>query len=215
MRTGLPLAAVLLATIVPASGAVARPKLPKLLREVEAKYGQASTLVAEFTQVNESAALKQKKTSSGVLMVKRPDKVRWETLKPDPNLMVSDGKKFWFYTPPFDEDERGQVIERKKGEVQSKLANTLLSGSFSSARDIRVKKKDASHFTLSLKPGAAGSITQAEIEVDPEKKLIQRVVLQHKGGNRSEISLDKIELGKELTDDIFTFKAPANTDRVE
>ncbi len=192
-----------------------KPKLPPLLQEVEAKYAEAGTVIARFTQVNETAALKQKKTSSGILMVKRPDKVRWETIKPDPNLLVSDGKTFWFYTPPFDEDERGQVIERKSSEVQSKLANALIAGSFSATKGMKIKKKGAAGFVITPRPGTAGTVRRAEISVDAETKTIKKVILSHKGGNRAEISLSSIELGKDIDEGLFAFKIPPNTDKVE
>ena len=189
--------------------------LPPILQEVEKKDAQAATLEAEFTQVNDVAALKTKKTSSGFIMVKRPNKLRWETRKPDMNLLVSDGRRFWFYTPPFDEGEHGQVIERRSSEVNSRLANALLSGSFSVAHDMKISQESSSKFLLIPKPGAAGTVIRAEIEVNPDQKLIQKVVLEHKGGNRSEITLSKIELGKTIGDEAFVFVPPANTDKVE
>jgi len=188
--------------------------LPKLLQEVEANYTKSLTISADFTQVNEDAAMGKKKSSSGKIFVKRPSKIRWETIKPESNLLVSDGTRLWYYTPPFDEGERGQVVEKKSSQIQSKLANALLSGSFSVARDMTIKQKSPSTFLLTPKPGTAGTVTQAAIEVDPDKKLIQKVILNHKGGNHSEISLSKIELGASLSDDLFVFHAPPNTDKV-
>lgn len=189
--------------------------LPPILTEVEKKYTDAKTMIAEFAQVNEVAALKQKKASSGVIAVKRPDKLRWETMKPDPNLLVSDGKRFWFYTPPFDEGERGQLIERRSSEIQSRLASALLAGKFSVARDMRIRKRTVGRYDLVPKPGSAGTVILAEIQVNPEKLLIEKVVLKHKGGNRSEISLTGIRLGEDLGDEMFVFEAPPDTDRVE
>lgn len=189
--------------------------LPALLQEVEAKYAKAATLQAEFSQVNEVAAMGTKKTSSGVILVKRPDKLRWETLKPDMNLLVSDGRKFWFYTPPFEPGERGQVIVRRSNQTNSKLANALLSGHFSVAREMRIEQQGTSRFVLTPKPRSAGTVIKAEIEIDPGLKLIQKVVLDHQGGNRSEITLSKIELGKALGDEAFAFTPPPNTDEVK
>src|ERR1700737_2382648 len=71
--------------------------LPALLKEVEAKYFKAATLIADFTEADQSATTKQTKKSSGKIQFKRPGKLHWETLKPDHNTLISDGKKFWFY----------------------------------------------------------------------------------------------------------------------
>jgi outer membrane lipoprotein carrier protein len=189
--------------------------LPQLLQEVEKLYTKSQTLSADFTQVTDDAILGQKKKSSGKIFVKRPSQVRWETTIPDPSLFVSNGKMSWFYSPPFDEGERGQVIERKSSEVQSKLANALLSGSFSIAKDMKITAQGQSHFMLIPKPGSAGTVTQANIEIHPEKKLIQKVTLEHKGGNKSEISLNNIQLGIPLGGDLFVFHPPKNTDIVK
>jgi outer membrane lipoprotein carrier protein len=188
--------------------------VPELLQQIEKHYAQAATMTADFSQVTESTATHQKKTSTGVIMAKRPDKVRWETLKPDRNLLVSDGKTFWMYTPPFEEGERGQLIERKSSQVQSRLANALLSGSFSTVQDMKFQKLDDNRFAITPKPHTAGGVARIEITVDPKEKLIHQVVLLHKDGNRSDIRLSKIVLSKELGDDLFTFTPPANTDRI-
>ncbi len=192
--------------------------LPKILRDVEVNYQKENTLVAEFTQTNEVVALKQKRASSGLIMIKRPNKIRWETLKPDRNLLVSDGKKFWYYTPPFEEGERGQLIEKKASEFQTKLANALLSGSFQMTQDMKIKQQGTKpadgRFILTPKPGSAGTVEQAEIVINVDKSLIEKVILRHKGGNYTEISLSKIQLGKEVADDLFFFHPPPETDRV-
>ena len=112
--------------------------LPALLRDVEVKYASAQTLTAHFSQVVQGVVSKQKQTSRGIIKFKRPDKIRWETQEPDANLFISNGVTAWYYQPPFDEGDRGQYHERKASEVQTKLANALLSGSFSAARDMRI-----------------------------------------------------------------------------
>ncbi len=191
------------------------PALPQLLQDIEAKYSAAGTLQADYTQVVESSAMGRKKTSSGTLEVKRPGKLRWEQTRPDRNLLVSDGATFWFYTPPFDESEHGQVIIKKTSEVQSRLATSLLAGAFSSsAKDMRVRARTESIFLLQPRRGAAGSVSSIEIEADPKAKTIQRVRLQHRDGNLSEITLQNIRLGEPAPDAHFTFTPPPNTDRV-
>jgi outer membrane lipoprotein carrier protein len=188
--------------------------LPRLLAEIENKYSTATTFEAEFSQINTVAALEQKKTSSGKIKAKRPGKLRWETLSPDKNLLVSDGKKFWFYTPPFEEGEHGQLIEKKASQVQSRLANALLSGSFSIAKDFKITEQGNSKFLMTAKRSSE-SVKSAELTINPKTRLIEKVVLEHKGGNRTEITLSNIQLGKPMEDALFKFVAPAGTDRLE
>lgn len=191
--------------------------IPELLKKVEANYSKSVTLRTEFSQVNESAATKRKETSSGTIVFKRPKKFRWEVQKPEHlrSLTVSDGKTIWAYTPPFDETEPGQLITRKAAQFQSPLAQTLLAGSFSQAKGIKVEAVGPATFNLTPKKGTAGTVVRALLEVEPTKLVIQKVVLEHADGNRSEISLSKVELGVDVNETLFQFTAPPNTDIVK
>ena len=168
--------------------------------------------------ISEAAMLAERGYETHALVLGR-DNVRWlndaRSRLPDPNLLVSDGKKFWFYTPPFDEGEQGQVIEKKTSEVQTKFAHALLSGSFSIARNMKVKQEKPSRFALIPKKGTAGTVIRAEIEVDPGEKLIKKVILSHRDGTRSEISLSAIKLGEPLEDRLFNFVPPPDTDVIK
>ncbi len=188
--------------------------LPKALKEVEAHYAKASTIVADFEQSTRSAMATKPKESSGRILIKRPDRVRWETLKPDTHLMVSDGHRFWFYTPPFDKDERGQVIIRKTAEVQSKLATALLGGAFSAVKEMKIETKDSSHFVLTPKKGTSGTVQEIELEISPAKE-IRKLLVKHVGGNTAEIRLTKIEMGSPIRDELFVFITPSKTDVIK
>lgn len=191
------------------------PFIPKPLLEIEKKYVGAKTLEAEFTQVSHVQMTGAKKESSGMIMLTHPNKFRWETLKPDKNLLVTDGKKFWFYTPPFVEGERGQVIEKKTAEVQSEMANLLLSGAFSKVKDVTIEQISETKYKLHPKLGVAGTVKVAEIEINPKKSLIENVRLEHDGGNKVEIKLAKIKLGEKMDEGFFRFVTPPGTDVIK
>jgi len=193
-------------------GKTKRAKLPARLQEIEKKYTGAATFTATFVQVKEVAALKTTERSEGRIYLKRPDKVRWETYDPDANVLVTDGQVFWFYTPPFEEGERGQVIIRRATQVQTRFASSLLSGSFSKVEGVEIESRGASHFTIVPAAGTAGDVLKAEITVNPSMMIVTKVVLSHLGGNRAEISLSNVELGRKLGDEMFYFQAPPNTD---
>lgn len=192
--------------------------LPPLLKEVEAKYFKASTLVADFDETNKSATTQKTKKSSGKIEFKRPGKLHWETVKPDHNLLVSDGKTFWFYTPPFDKDEAGQYWEKDASKVQTKFAQGLLAGTFSynvSNHSMTVKQKSPTEFSVVPKKGTAGTVKEATLHVDPVQKLITGIDLVHKGGNTSQISLSNIQLGQPIEESLFHFTPPPNTEKLQ
>ncbi len=215
MRTSVCSLLLLLPLYSAPAQAAAPTVLPPLLQEVEKAYALAGTVFANFDQVNESAAMKTKKPSSGHIVIKRPNKIRWETLTPNASLLVSDGKKAWFYTPPFDETENGQYSEYTASMIHSQLANALLSGNFSASPATKVSALSDHEFVLTPKKGTAGDVSEARIEVDVAKKIITRVQLSHKDGNHSDIHLSDIKLGDKFGDEMFVFTPPPHTEKIK
>lgn len=192
----------------------AASSLPEELVTIEALYKESGTVTANFTQVSRSAATGIEKTTFGKIQIKQPNLVRWETTDPDPSLLVSNGKKFWFYTPPFDASDGGQVIIKKASQVQSRLAHALIAGAFSQSsvsREVRFEKRSKYQFLLIPKPGRAGTVKSALIEIHPKDKRINKVILDHRDGNHAEILLQRIELGAQLPDSVFQFVPPKGT----
>jgi outer membrane lipoprotein carrier protein len=186
--------------------------VPEELLAIEKKYLAAKTLQADFTQRDEVKLTGAKKESSGILMIQHPDQFRWETLKPDKNLLVSDGKNFWFYTPPFEAGERGQVIERKTTEVQSELANAILAGAFSKVHGVAITKLSPTRFQIVPEAGVAGNVKTAELEIDPKNNVIRKLKIEHLGGNRTEITLANVKLAGKMNEAYFKFVTPPATD---
>ena len=197
------------------SSAAAEVTLPPLLREVQQQYQKSAGIEARFTQVTDVKATKHVKKAKGRIWIKRPNKLRWETLEPDPNILISDGKTFWFYTPPFDQGERGQVIIRKSAQVQTQFLNALLGGTFEFGKDsISIEDRMRGEFLLRPRPGTAGDVSTAQVRIDPMKHIITQVVLTHSSGNKTEINLEEIKLPSKLEDSLFRYTPDKNTDKI-
>jgi outer membrane lipoprotein carrier protein len=189
--------------------------LPTLMQQVQSEYQKVAGIQAQFSQITEIKSTHQVKKAKGRIWIKRPNKLRWETLEPDPNILVSDGKVFWFYTPPFEESDRGQVIIRKRAQVQTQFLNALLSGSFDFGKGkVAIEEKSKSTFLLRPKQGTAGDVSSAEIEIDPAKRTITQVNLVHISGNQTRVQLEGVALTSKLDDSLFRFKIDNNTDKI-
>ncbi len=196
--------------------------LPLILKEIEAKYQRAGTIRADFRQFNHLVAFNRTKESSGKITIEKPNRIRWETLKPDPGLFVSDGSHFFFYTPPFDSKDQGVLLIKKSSEVQSQLMALLLSGALSSSSTgLHFKIRNESSYILVPSKGTAATIEKAWVFIRPDTKLIWKVVLEHfsgkpgKKGNWTEIVLSDIELGKSVEDGVFQRPEFPNTRIIE
>src|SRR6185437_5655518 len=193
----------------------ARTSVPPLLRQVESNYAKAGTISAQFEQINVSAALHTQKKSSGDILIQRQNKLRWQTLSPNPSLLVSNGKHAWFYTPPFDASEPGQYSEYPASMIRSKLADSLLAGEFSSSRDLKITALGTNEFDLKPRSGTAGDVVDARVEIDPAKKVIQRIQLSHNDGNHTDIHLSGVQLGMKVRPEVFVFTPPPGSERLQ
>lgn len=194
--------------------AAQKAPIPQPLKEIETKYSKSKTVEAKFSQKVQTAISKKPKETEGTVYLSTPDKIRWETQKPDSekNTLVGDGKLFWFYTPPFQEGERGQVIVKKSTEVQSKVASALLSGRFSSAPFTKITQKSSREYELIPAKGSAGDVKVVLVQIEPQKAQITGVVLKYKNGNKSEIHLKEVALGKAFDSKLFDYTPPLHTD---
>ncbi len=191
------------------------PMKGTLFEFLKKKYGSTTTLKANFVQIQKNKMMGSEKKSEGVLEIKRPDKFRWDTLKPDPTLLLSNGKKIIYYTPPFHEGEKGQVIFKKSADVQSKLAIDLLSGSANLKQDFKPKKIADRHYELIPINKNLGDINKIELYIDPKANLVYKVVLQHTTENETEIELQNVQLAEKIEENRFEFQVPPNTEEIK
>jgi outer membrane lipoprotein-sorting protein len=71
----------------------------ELIEKVEkARAGQES-LVGEFTQRKRLSLFRDEVRSSGSFKFRRPGKLRWEYLRPDPSVIILDGTRVTVKTP--------------------------------------------------------------------------------------------------------------------
>jgi outer membrane lipoprotein carrier protein len=182
---------------------------------MQEKYASAKTLTTQFVQRQKSIALGTTKESSGRIYFKRPDRFRWETHEPasSASILVSNGKKVWYYTPPSRPQGKGQVMVRRAADVQSRLAMDLLAGSANLHKDFRVKEQGPDRFELTpLKP--AGDIEHIELFVERPTNLVYKLILFTTIGNETQLELKNVELGPELKDAMFNFVPPENTEEI-
>ena len=73
-------------------------KTDAIITALQEKYEALESLQASFEQKNELKSLGRTTSSSGSLSWRKPGKLRMEYAKPEKQVLVSDGSKFWLYT---------------------------------------------------------------------------------------------------------------------
>ena len=190
--------------------------LPKQLKSMQAKYAGVKTLTTQFEQKRTSVALGTTTETSGRIYIKRPSSFRWETHQPDPSIMISNGKKLWYYTPAPDKKTPGRVQIHSATDVQSNLAVDLLSGQSDLQKSFAIEEDSSKEPPIyRLKPKIpAGDIDHIELYVEKKTNLIYKLILFTTIGNRTELVLDNVAFGPKLPDSMFNFTPPPNTEEI-
>jgi outer membrane lipoprotein carrier protein len=86
--------------------------LDTLLKGVENRYNQAKTLQVLFKE-DYTPPGRPQRTESGLLLLRKPLRMRWDYSQPKGKLFVCDGKNLWIYTP---NDNRVEKLSLKESD---------------------------------------------------------------------------------------------------
>ncbi len=137
--------------------------------------------------------------------------------------MVSDGRKVSYFTPDARGKGKGQVIERKAGELERQPIFRILTGSSPLDKEFTLEKQEeivgvnpeAKITVVTLKPKKPmGDLERAKLKVN-SKYLIEELILEAQSGNTTKITLQNQTLGAKLPGALFQFKAPPGTEVVK
>ena len=168
------------------------------------------TLRAEFAQIVIAKNGRKPQQSSGIVSISRPGKLRWEILKPYPQLVVGDGEKIWIY-----DQELQQVTIRKAGQAISGSPAALLAGNNDLEKNFNLKEA-----------GNAEGMAWVEATPKSNESGFERVRLGFAGadlkamelndsfGQTTQVSFSKIERNPVLPATHFKFTPPAGVDVV-
>ena len=178
------------------------------IARMQAFLKDVHTLKAGFTQVVLDANLKQMKQSTGTLLIKRPDRFRWDYAKPNAETVVADGKRLWLYDVPLQ-----QVTVKPLGETLAASPAVLLAGSNDVDKSFTVTdegEKDGLAW-VSLIPKVKDSDFQS-VRLGFKGEDIAEMDLKDNLGNTTRIELDHIQRNPQVSDDSFKFVPPSGAD---
>jgi chaperone LolA len=166
------------------------------------------TLKADFTQAVLDSNQKQVKQSSGTLLIKRPNRFRWDYVKPNQQVIVADGARLWMY-----DVDLQQVTVKPLNDTLAASPAVLLSGS----NDV---EKNFSVTDLGEKDGLAWVALAPKIkDTDFESvKLgfkgedLSVMELKDNLGNTTRITLERVQRNGAVEDDAFKFTPPKGAD---
>ena len=183
--------------------------IPELIAAVEATYASATSIRADFVQIQKSGAMGTEDRQHGRLSAERPRKLRVETGPPGlpaQSTMVSNGKTLWIYNA-----RDKQVIEMPElgaGNDMGILLEDL--GKLGALYDVTLLPQNPPKpsFTVQLVPKKAGAIKSLQLTLSKQKFLVQNLVLINQMNDVTEMNFTMVRMNQDIPDGEFTFVAP-------
>jgi outer membrane lipoprotein carrier protein len=191
--------------------------LDAIVDNVQQHYEQTDDIQAHFIQLSLIKSIGQTKESRGLVFFQKPGKMRWEYTEPTQQLLVSDGKNFWFYVP----DDEQVIIQEAEEAYGSKTPIVFLSGMGKLQNDFYMKllppdtdqTVPVSGHRLELLPKQPQSdVAKLILTVDENTFQIIHTAVYDPYGNITDVYLEDIEVNFGLPEQLFTFEIPDGVD---
>jgi outer membrane lipoprotein carrier protein len=178
--------------------AAAQQETPK--QELAQRLAINHGFSAQFEQVVKSADGELLSQGTGKVDITRPSLFRWETFAPDDNLIVSDGKTVWYYTPFVE-----QVSIYNQDQATAQTPFVLLTRNDEKDWQQYNVTQQGDRFTLT--PVATDS-NQGSFHIAIDKQgNVQGFDVEEQDGQSTQFTFNHIKL-ETPEPALFTFKVP-------
>jgi outer membrane lipoprotein carrier protein len=203
------------AALLAGAGARADGEEPKdcareIAARVQARYDGVQDLEARFTQKSRSVAFggaspAQEMEASGVALFAKPGRMRWTYEKPEPSLVVSDGKTLWIYDPTRREVQEFDVGQ---GFLSGTAVQFLLGeGRIAEAFEVRAERCAGETVRLFLKPREETTYESLELVVVPATGDVRGTAVVDLFGNRTDVAFESLVSNRHPDPARFRFQA--------
>ncbi|SMP43622.1 outer membrane lipoprotein carrier protein [Desulfonatronum zhilinae] len=179
-----------------------------IVEKIQRRYESIQSFQAEFTQELTVAASRESEERRGVLYFRYPGLIRWETVSPEPELLIVGSEVVWNYF----EDEEIAYRYAVEDVLGSATVLKILSGQARLDDDFLTEvdlAEDTAATVIRLRPRVPEpSLVEATIRVDPETFLLQQVLAVDFYGNINQVTLHNLRLDPDLEPTLFDFTPP-------
>ena len=182
-----------------------------LVRKVDDHYNHLSSLRAHYAE--HYSGMGMDRTEEGVLLLKKPGRMRWSYATPVGKVFVLDGKFAWFYTPG--DAQTTRVPAKELDDLRSPLRFLLGHTQLSKELDGLAVAPDGPGFRISGVPkGMAQRVKLLSLWVTGAG-AIERMRLEEVDGAVTEFTFSAMQENVPLKDADFAFIPPAGVSVVE
>ena len=207
------LATLFAATLFGQLPSAAKPPIDDLLRDLQIKYDSVADFSAEFEHSYSGGLLSTSVTEHGSVLIKKPGKMRWRYDTSDEKLFVSNGELFYSYFPI----DRQVIVTPVPADDYASMPALFLAGKGDLQTDFAASYEDSAAdvrtWTLRLTPhDTTAEYESLAIVVDRSTLSIVGLSTVDFQGGQSTYRFSQLNENQGLSDDLFDFTIPPNTD---
>jgi outer membrane lipoprotein carrier protein len=166
------------------------------------------TLRADFAQIVVAKNGKKPQQSTGVMMISRPGKFRWQIEKPYEQLLVGDGDKVWIYDP-----DLRQVTVKKFDAALGSTPAALLVGGNTLDRNFTLREageREGLEWLEAVPKGADSGFEKLQLGFAGNE--LKAMDLYDSFGQTTSLLFARIERNAPIAPALFRFAPPAGVD---
>ena len=198
---------LLLSLLIAAPAFAADPKLNQFLSQVESRYNHAKTLQVPFTEQYTPPGRIQR-TESGMLLLRKPGRMRGDYDQPKGKMFVSDGTYLYLFNPDQNQAQKVKLKESFGEDMRAPLAFLLGKLDFNKEfKDIQSRPEGANTRVIATPKGDTLPYSSVEFLITPDYRIQELKI------TLSDHSIMNFTFGQEvmnpaLADKLFTFQLP-------
>ncbi len=193
----------------PASAAISASEL---VRQLEARYGGGG-FTARFEQVSTLKVMDITDTASGLAYFKEPGMMRWEYVKPEPQQIITDGKKIWIYKPLDNQVMIGEAPALLRDEHGVSFLAAVRSIKEKNQISLDQDRTGENAYALKLVPiQRTNEMGAIYLYVSKKNGLIEEIETINAYEDTTRIVFSDIHLDDSVDTSLFAFETPIDAD---
>jgi outer membrane lipoprotein carrier protein len=196
------------------------------VKKLQSYYDATRDLDADFVQESVQRAYQNKQTLSGRVRIRKPGMMRWDYLKPDPKLFVTNGEFLWVYDP---EDKQAMKQNLRGHTLPAAVSFLYGKGNLAAEFNITVVPenqlaniKPDGKTTYPLQPSGGvvlrlvpkqGNARFKELYfvVDASSGAVTQTLMVDPEGGTNHITFRNMKVNTGIPESLFSWKPPAGT----
>ena len=181
------------------------------VKAIQKNYESVLTLKANFEQKAFVKMLNRTEITRGNVQIKKPGKMKWVYNSPDPQVLISDQKNLWLYTP-----EEEQVTKMPIESVYSSNTPALFLAGQGILTDIfnvvQVLTEKDTFVAVFTPKEVESSLSRLVLRANKNNYQITGSTVYDKLGNKTSIKFRSIRINEKIPESVFNFEVPAGVE---